>query len=282
MKLSLIKKSLLAVLFASSALAFADTAKIISVTGKVEVSRKDAWIPLAKDSVINEGEIISTGFKSEALIKYKDSVMKLGPLTRVTLEKLASSDVKDDVSVYLSTGTVRSTVNHSENKRVSYTVRNPIAVASVRGTDFDFDGTAAITCYKGGIFVTSADMVDPVRDLGVTNPADGKGSENKEGTTLPPADGTTNSFTSGSDINPNITGGVVLTAGQQTGFNTETGTMSNRVVNQTQENLNNVGNIGKTAGEQGFFQMGQTNDNQNITLSDSQSKGKLIVNIKFE
>ena len=137
MKSCLIKKYILAVLFASCTLAFAETATVISVSGKVEVNRNETWLPVQKDTIIREGEVISTGFKSEALVKYKDSVMKLGPLTRITLEKLASSDTKDDVSVYLSTGSVRSTVNHSENRRVSYTVRNPIAVASVRGTVFD-------------------------------------------------------------------------------------------------------------------------------------------------
>lgn len=157
MKFGSLKKSILAVLIASSAYTFADSARVISVSGKAEVDRNNSWIPLQKDALINEGEVISTGFKSELLIKYKDSVMKLGSLTRITLEKLASTDKKDDVSVYLNTGTIRSTVNHSENRRISYTVRNPIAVASVRGTDFDMDGLANVDCYSGGVVVVPAE-----------------------------------------------------------------------------------------------------------------------------
>ena len=73
MKSCLIKKYILALLFISSTVAFAETATIISTTGKVEVNRNEAWVPVNKDTVIREGEIISTGFKSEALIKYSAS-----------------------------------------------------------------------------------------------------------------------------------------------------------------------------------------------------------------
>lgn len=122
------------------------------------MDRNNSWIPLQKDELINDGEVISTSFKSELLIRYKSAVMKLGPLTRITLEKLASAASKDDVSVYLNTGTIRSTVNHSDNRRISYTVRNPIAVASVRGTDFAMDGQANVDCYSGGVIVVPADI----------------------------------------------------------------------------------------------------------------------------
>lgn len=289
MKLNLVKKTVLALALASSALAFAETAKVISVTGKVEVNRKDAWVPLAKDAVLNEGEVISTGFKSEALIQYKESVMKLGALTRITLEQLAASDTKDDVSVYLNTGTIRSTVNHAENRRINYTVRNPIAVASVRGTIVGMDGTGATDCGDGGVDVLPADAVDPVKHLGIKKPADRKVSADgaeasgEAGKTLAPAGGTTNSFTNTSDINPNLPGGTLLTKGQSMNIGDNDGLFTGNAQNNTQININAVGTIGSTASENEFKQIGSAGDGVELPGSSSKApnSGSLVVNVKF-
>lgn len=203
----------------AAAYAFADNASVMSVTGKVEVNRNGEWIALGKDSVISEGEIISTGFKSEAVIKYHDSVMKLGPLTRVTLEKLASSDQKDNVAVYLNTGDIHSTVSRAQNKRIGYTVRNSVAVASVRGTQFSFDGMGNIICTEGGVSVNSASNFDPAM-FGIMNPADGRAGATRqqaqEAENSVPAESTTTVFTSPNDIAPS--GGVVVPAGQTVAF----------------------------------------------------------------
>lgn len=290
MKSCLIKKYVLALLFISSTVAFAETATIISTTGKVEVNRNEAWVPVNKDTVIREGEIISTGFKSEALIKYKDSVMKLGPLTRITLEKLASSDTKDDVSVYLSTGSVRSTVNHSENRRISYTVRNPIAVASVRGTVFDFDGLANIGCDLGGVLVTAAENVDPVKDLGIKNPADKNGlisknpteNTNEENVTKDPAEGTTNSFTSTEDINPNLAGGILITGGQRTDFTDTTTSSPSRAKTETEVNITSFTSDLNTASDTEFIPTVDTNVNGISSEATTQQKGKLVITLTFE
>ena len=288
MKLKLLKKSVFALVLASSALAFADTAKIISVTGKVEVNRKDAWVTLEKDSIINEGEVISTGFKSEALISYKDSVMKLGALTRITLEKLASSDVKDDVSIYLNTGNIRSTVNHSENKRINYTVRNPIAVASVRGTRFGFDSTGTGDCEDGGILIIPADLVDPVKDLGIKNPVgmDDKKKTNQEAggenlTTLPPAEGTTNVFTNTEDINANLSGGTLVTKGQNFSFANDGTSSMGKVQTNSEQNINSVSSMGQTASEREFKQMGQTASGSDTPKLATESKQSASLNINL-
>lgn len=194
-------KLLAAAVFAVSFAAFADSATVVSATGKVEVNRDNVWIPVEKDAEIQSGELVSTGFKSEVILKYKGAMMKLGPLTRITIERMASTEKKDDVSVYLKTGVIKSTVSHTENKRVSYTVRNPVAVASVRGTDFDFYGSSAIVCNEGGIVVAPAVMWDAIAAKDAV-----------------PAEGESNVFTKASDLNPSLSRGVVLVAGQDTGF----------------------------------------------------------------
>lgn len=217
MNCSVLKKSAGMLFLFCAAFASANTATVVSVTGKVEVSRNNAWVALSADAVVREGEVISTGFKSEAVIRYRDSLVRLGPLTRVTFEKLTASEEKDDISVFLNTGAVRSTVSHSDNRRVSYTVRNPIAVASVRGTDFSFFGST-VRCFEGAVAVVPAFRVNPARGSGVLysdGAASGHDAENAESL---PAEGTSTVFTPVSDIQPSLPKGVLVSAGQQTSF----------------------------------------------------------------
>src|SRR5574344_679797 len=153
---------LISVLLASSfsSFLFADNAIVASVKGKVEVNRNNNWIQLKVGDKIAENETVNTGFNSEAKIKYNDSILYLAPLTRVTLETLVSTSTSDKVNVYLNTGAVRSKVNHTENNRISYTVRNPVAVASVRGTDFTVSDSSDIECFDGAVAVCPVYMID--------------------------------------------------------------------------------------------------------------------------
>ena len=131
----------------------AESALVTFVKGKVEISSANGWMPVKVGDMLNASDTISTGFQSEAKIEYNGSVMALGALTRITIDKLSSNSTKDDVSVYLSTGAVRSKVNHSQNKRISYSVKSPVAVASVRGTDFLVTAGGTITCSEGAVAV---------------------------------------------------------------------------------------------------------------------------------
>ncbi len=135
-----------AVLVAFGTSAFAADATVTFVSGKVEVQRNGKWIALQKGDSVAQSETISTGFQSEAKLKLMESVLYLGPVTRVTLEELSTQEQTDNVNVYLKTGTTRSQVRHVDNKRVNYQVHTAVAVASCRGTDWiaddsnNFDG----------------------------------------------------------------------------------------------------------------------------------------------
>jgi hypothetical protein len=153
---------------------FADSATVVSLKGKVEVNRNGSWIALAENDTVAQGEIISTGFKSEAVLQYQGSTMQLGPLTRITVETLATGEKKDTVSVYLNTGAVKSSVKKTENKRVNYTVHNPVAVASVRGTEFGFSGDGSIDCTEGAVVTYPAGWYAPASSGG--EPSDGQSS----------------------------------------------------------------------------------------------------------
>lgn len=131
--------------------AFAASAKVTYVKGKVEVSRGDAWVALKVGDEINESETISTGFQSEARLNYNGSVMAVPALSRVTLETLQTSASKDTVSLKVDTGAVRSKVTHTEGKRIEYSARTSVAVASVRGTDFAVFSTGRAKVFEGAI-----------------------------------------------------------------------------------------------------------------------------------
>ena len=169
----------------------AGSATVISAEGKVEVERGGKWIPLSANAAVSEGEVISTGFKSKAVLRYQGSVLQLGALTRVTLEKLAEGEKNDTVAVYLNTGAVKSTVQRASNRRVNYTVRNPVAVASVRGTEFDFSGDGSITCTEGAVVTY------------------GSRSYNAAAAVEAPAEGKSNAATPATDIAPTAPSGAV-------------------------------------------------------------------------
>ncbi|MBR5402198.1 MAG: FecR domain-containing protein [Treponema sp.] len=140
---------LLAGMFCSSV--FAASAKVTYVKGKVEVSRGNAWVAIKVGDEIKESETISTGFQSEARLNYNGSVMAVPALSRVTLETLQTSSTKDTVSIKVDTGAVRSKVTHTDGKRIEYSARTSVAVASVRGTDFSVFCNGRARVFEGAI-----------------------------------------------------------------------------------------------------------------------------------
>lgn len=186
------KKTLLALILASLTFSvFAKSASVVSVKGKVEVERKGSWIALKAGDTVDESEVISTGFQSEAVIKFNESILQLAPLSRVTLSKMTSNQKRDVVDVYLNTGAVRAKVNHSDSKKINYTIRNPVAVASVRGTDFTFQDNGTTICTEGAVAVAparfykgnqaAAETVDEVAE-----PEDGESDATTEATDVDP------------------------------------------------------------------------------------------------
>lgn len=137
---------------------FCDDAVVTYVKGKVEKAQGNGWVSLKAGDKVTQSDVINTGFQSEAKIKYQDSVMYLGAVTRITLSQLSSSQEKngrkDDVNVYLNTGAVRSKVNHTSNNRVNYTVRSAVAVASVKGTVTTSRSDGQVSCEEGAVVVS--------------------------------------------------------------------------------------------------------------------------------
>ena len=184
---------LAAVLTLFCASAFAADATVTFVSGKVEVQRNGKWVALQKGDTVAKSETISTGFQSEAKIKMMDSVMYLGPVTRITLEELSSTGQQDNVNVYLKTGSARSQVKHVDNKRVNYQVHTAVAVASCRGTDWIIDDSNNIICFEGIVavaaYVPPENYLENKNTSGKKNDGDEETSEGeKESTETAPAE----------------------------------------------------------------------------------------------
>jgi hypothetical protein len=114
---------------------------IRELSGLVELKTagSDVWVPARPGDRLERDTVISTGFKSIAVLALGNSVLTVRPLTRMSLEELDRQPGRDEVSIYMRTGRVRAVVNPPVNGNVEFTVRSPIATASVRGTVFDFD-----------------------------------------------------------------------------------------------------------------------------------------------
>jgi hypothetical protein len=243
----------------------ADSAVVVSLRGKVEVNRNGTWVALSEKGLVSQGEIISTGFKSEAVLKYQGATMQLGPLTRVTLETLAQNEKKDSVSLYLNTGVVKSSVKKTENKRVSYIVHNPVAVASVRGTDFSFISTGDISCTGGAVVTYPASYYTP----------------SPQGT---PAEGESGAGTPADDIAPGApAGSVVVLAGQGVtltsgGFSSKPADTAAKAANSVQNTVNTpVNTEGVTTGSSAGAQPVTRIDTG--TTDTSTKKGTITVKI---
>lgn len=111
---------------------------VVTVNGKVEFQDKaGAWKSLKAGDALISGTMISTGFKSEATVKLGASILTIKPLTRMTLTQLVEKEDTVDTELYLEVGNVKAEVNSLNNKKNGFTVKSPVATASVRGTVFE-------------------------------------------------------------------------------------------------------------------------------------------------
>ena len=197
----------LALAFVAAHSALALEATVISTSGKVEIQRGNSWAPLNKGDVVYGGAVISTGFKSSAELNIQGSKVQLGPLTRITIEKLVSTSTKNESSIYLDSGKIDATVNKADGKRTGFKVSTPVATASVRGTSFSINAAGNLFTGAGMVVKMPAESDAPrITDT----PSD-----------FTPADGDTNVFTSVKDISGGM--GIPVSAGESSSTDANTG-----------------------------------------------------------
>jgi len=117
------------------------TATVASVTGKVQVQKGTDWLPVTVGQTLALGSTVSTGFRSELKLKIGPSVVAVKPLSRLTILSLVQSGTTATTDLNLRVGKISAEVNKSETVQTqTFTVKSPVATASVRGTEFTFDG----------------------------------------------------------------------------------------------------------------------------------------------
>lgn len=128
--------------FAFSLTAVTPTAVLSEIKGKVEIKAPGAtvWTPASVGMVIVPQAVISTGFDSGATITIDRNSIFVKPLTRISLDKLVEESGTVSTSVFLRVGNARSSVKSAEGVKQDFQVSSPYSTASVRGTEFNFNG----------------------------------------------------------------------------------------------------------------------------------------------
>jgi hypothetical protein len=137
------KRTILGLAFLlGAAVIFAQEAVIREISGTVELKAPGAaaWSPARRGQRLGQNVLISTGFKSSAVIAIGNSTLSVQPLTRLSLEELVRAESGEKVDINLRAGRVRADVKPPVGGRTEFTVKSPTATASVRGTAFEFDG----------------------------------------------------------------------------------------------------------------------------------------------
>jgi hypothetical protein len=152
-------------------------AYIREFTGTVELKAPGAadWRAARKGDRLGKDSMISTGFNSSAVIVLGNSTLTVRPLTRLSLEELQNTQGDESVNLHLQTGRIRAEVSPPAGGSTNFTVRSPVATASVRGTAFDFDGVK-LRVAQGRVRVTGRDGIGVNVGAGhesVSNPVTG-------------------------------------------------------------------------------------------------------------
>lgn len=133
-------------------------AVIRSLQGTVEIKAPGSpvWQAAVPGQELERETLVSTGFKSGALIDIGGSVLQVQPLTRLSLRDIQAAANTDKIDIQLRAGRIRADVKPPVDGKVEFTVRSPIATASVRGTIFDFD-TVNLRVAEGTVSFSGAD-----------------------------------------------------------------------------------------------------------------------------
>jgi hypothetical protein len=121
--------------------AFAQNGVIKELSGTVELKNSNAadFTAAKAGDIVKQDTVVSTSFKSTALIEIGVTIITVRPLTRLTLKEIQTSADSETLNVSLQTGRVRVDVKPPAGTKTIMTVSSPSATASVRGTSFELD-----------------------------------------------------------------------------------------------------------------------------------------------
>jgi hypothetical protein len=130
-------------------------ARIREMTGTVEIKPpgSTAWIPASTERELSRDTLLSTGFKSTAVLILGNSTIIVRPLTRLSLAEIIVLENTEQVSLNLRSGRVRAEINPPPGNKTDFSVKGPTVTASVRGTIFEFD-TINLRVWEGTVNLT--------------------------------------------------------------------------------------------------------------------------------
>ena len=171
---------------------FAQNGTIRELSGTVEIKKPGAsnYVAAKAGDQISQDTIISTAFKSIAMVEIGSAAIMVQPLTRMSLTEISTSTNSETINLNLHTGRVRVDVNPPAGKKASMAVVSPSATASVRGTSFDLStqnlyvehGTVSFTGNRGNSLLVNTGSDSQVKtDGSVVDPL-----EARSGRLLPP------------------------------------------------------------------------------------------------
>ncbi|MCL2093215.1 MAG: FecR family protein [Treponema sp.] len=135
---------------------YAQTGIIREITGTVEVKAPGSltFSPARVGDRVSQHAVVSTGFRSSALIEIGSCLISVRALSRLSLDEIFYLGAEEYLHIDLQAGRIRADVNPPAGMRVSMDVTSPHATASIRGTSFWFDGynlgvISGTVLYKG-------------------------------------------------------------------------------------------------------------------------------------
>jgi len=128
------------VVFAQTSNQGAGIIQELSGTVEIKIPGSQNFVAAKTGDRVTQDTVISTGFKSTALVAIGSTVITVRPLTRLTLSEISASAGTETLNVGLQAGRVRVDVNPPSGTKAATSISSPSATASVRGTGFSFDG----------------------------------------------------------------------------------------------------------------------------------------------
>jgi hypothetical protein len=121
-----------ALFFAVSA--FAEI-RVVSVKGTASYKAGGQWVPLQAGTALAVGTKVSTGVRSNAVIKINNHTVTVQPLTIMKINESVEDGKSSTTRLGLRRGSVRTKVARDERIKTVFKVSTPVATSSVRGTE---------------------------------------------------------------------------------------------------------------------------------------------------
>ena len=145
--------------------------KELAGTVEIKKANSDIWETASQGQTLAWDTVISTGFRSTAVVTLGNSLITLRPLSRISIVELSQAQGIEKTELFLQTGKVRADVNLLEGSQTEFVIRSPNATNSVRGTTFEFD-TILLTVYEGTVEFKSLSNYIAMIDAGAFSKID--------------------------------------------------------------------------------------------------------------